>query len=73
MAQQVRPMAVELEGHHSGTAGHQGPSQRSGPRADIDDQVAVADAGGRDDLLSPPAIELVPPPPRGRGRGHDGP
>jgi hypothetical protein len=63
---------VELDSNNSGAALQERPSQRTVARADIEDEITRANPGIRNDLCSPTATEVMPPPPC-PFRGHDAP
>jgi hypothetical protein len=46
---------------------------RSRPRADVDDEIPVANLGTGDESFSPPVGESMPAPPRRRSPGHGAP
>ena len=73
------PSRVELHCDDPGSGPYERGSQRPDTRAEIDDEIGLADASPRYDVASGPVIEGVKPPPRWRlggpppSPGHDAP
>jgi hypothetical protein len=65
-------LSGELHCNNLGTAFEERPSERAIAGADIKDKVARANPGIFNDLCSPAANEVMPPPPC-PFRGHDAP
>jgi hypothetical protein len=70
---QVRcPLSVELYGDDAGATFEERPDERAITGADIEDKITRSNPGIGNDLCSPAAIEVMPPPPCPLRR-HDAP
>lgn len=63
---------MQFDRDHASPGSEQCGRHRACTRADVEDEVAGANARGVDEEVSPTGIELMPPP-RARAGGHDGP
>ena len=61
----VGPCTMGLDGDHPGAGVEQGPSERAGSRAHVDDEGARWELGVSDESVGPARVELVPSPAHG--------
>ena len=73
VAENPSTSAMELDGDDARTACRKPCGQRTGAGADVEDEVAGADAGVSDEALGPPVSESMPSPVRPALPGHDAP